>query len=309
MPVRALSERIAALRRFNRFYTRKLGVLEEHFLQSPFSLAEARVLYEFAQGGRTTAKAIGHSLGLDAGYLSRILDRFTRARLISRAASPADGRQSLLTLTQKGKAAFAPLDRRSRKEIGVMLSALPERDQRRLVQAANTIEALFAGKRESEPAVSLRQAKAGDFGWIVSRHGALYAEEYGWNESFEALVAEILAAFIKERDAKYERCWIAEIDGERAGSVTLVRESDKAAKLRLLFVEPDARGFGVGKRLVEECIRFARAAGYRKITLWTQSILTAARAIYLRAGFQKVREAPHASFGKKLVGEYWELKL
>ena len=190
-----------------------------------------------------------------------------------------------------------------------MLRALAEHDQRRLVQAAGTIEALLAGKREREPAISLRQAKAGDFGWIVSRHGALYAEEYGWNESFEALVAEILAAFIRERDAKRERCWIAELGGERAGSVTLVRESDKTAKLRLLFVEPDARGFGVGKRLVEECVRFARAAGYRKMALWTQSILVAARAIYLSAGFKKVREEPHASFGKRLIGEYWELKL
>jgi DNA-binding MarR family transcriptional regulator/GNAT superfamily N-acetyltransferase len=309
MSGRASQQRIAALRRFNRFYTRKLGVLEEHFLQSPFSLAEARVLYELAHGDRTTAKAIGHSLGLDAGYLSRILDRLSRSRLISRAASPADGRQSLLALTQKGKAAFAPLDGRSRDEIGVMLRALPERDQRRLVQATGTIEALLAGRRKSAPKVSLRQAEVGDFGWIVSRHGALYAEEYGWNESFEALVAEILAAFIKEHDPKRERCWIAELDGERAGSVALVRGNDKAAKLRLLFVEPDARGFGVGGRLVGECVRFARAAGYRKITLWTQSILVAARAIYLRAGFKKVRQEPHASFGKKLVGEYWELKL
>jgi DNA-binding MarR family transcriptional regulator/N-acetylglutamate synthase-like GNAT family acetyltransferase len=307
MPGRAFQDRIAALRRFNRFYTRKLGVLEEHFLHSPFSLAEARVLYELAHGDRATAKEIGGVLGLDAGYLSRILDRFARARLISRVASPADGRQSLLALTQEGKAAFAPLDRRSRDEIEVMLRALGERDQKRLVQAAATIEALFAGKRE--PEISLRQAKASDFGWIVSRHGALYAEEYGWNESFEALVAEIVAAFIQEHDAKRERCWIAELNGERAGSVALVRESDKVAKLRILFVEPEARGHGVGGRLVEECVRFARAAAYRKITLWTQRILTAARAIYLRAGFKKVREAPHASFGKKLVGEYWELKL
>jgi DNA-binding MarR family transcriptional regulator/GNAT superfamily N-acetyltransferase len=309
MPGRPLQGRIAALRRFNRFYTRKLGVLEEHFLRSPFSLAEARVLYELAHGDRTTAKEIGGALGLDAGYLSRILDHFSRARLISRAASPADGRQSLLALTQKGKAAFAPLDRRSRDEIGVMLRALSERDQRRLVQAAGTIEALLAEKNEKQPTISLRRARAGDFGWIVSRHGALYAEEYGWNESFEALVAEIVATFIKEHDVRRERCWIAELDSERAGSVMLVRESDKVAKLRLLFVEPDARGFGVGKRLVEECIRFARTAGYRKITLWTQSILVAARAIYLSAGFKKVGEAPHASFGKKLVGEYWELKL
>src|SRR5476651_1870626 len=212
MPGRAFQDRIAALRRFNRFYTRKLGVLEEHFLHSPFSLAEARVLYELAQGDRATAKEIGGALGLDAGYLSRILDRFARARLISRAASPADGRQSLLALTQEGKAAFAPLDRRSRDEIEVMLRALGERDQKRLVQAAATIEALFAGKRE--PKISLRQAKAGDFGWIVSRHGALYAEEYGWNISFEALAAEIAAEFIRSYDASHEHCWIAEIGGE-----------------------------------------------------------------------------------------------
>lgn len=309
MAGRALQERISTLRRFNRFYTRKLGVLEEHFLQSPFSLAEVRVLYELAHGGRTTAKAVGQALGLDAGYLSRILERFSRARLISRAASPADGRQSLLVLSQKGKAAFAPLERRSREEVEVMLRPLSERDQRRLVQAAGTVEALLAGKRDKQPEISLRQAKAGDFGWIVSRHGALYAEEYGWNESFEGMAADIVATFIKERDEKRERCWIAEMDGARAGTVMLVRERDKVAKLRLLIVEPEARGLGVGKRLVEECIRFARAAGYRKITLWTQSILTAARAIYLDVGFKKVREEPHTSFGKKLVGEYWELKL
>jgi DNA-binding MarR family transcriptional regulator/N-acetylglutamate synthase-like GNAT family acetyltransferase len=309
MPGRALPERIAALRRFNRFYTRKLGVLAEHFLQSPFSLTEARVLYELAHGERTTAKEIGQALGLDAGYLSRILDRFVRARIVLRKQSSADARQSLLALTQKGRAVFAPLDRRSREEVGAILRALPERDQRRLVQAAGAIEALLAGKRETPPAISLRQARAGDFGWIASRHGALYTEEYGWNEQFEAFVAEILAGFIKSHDAKRERCWIAEVEGVPAGSVTLVRDTDKAAKLRLLFVEPEARGLGVGRRLVEECVRFARAAGYRRITLWTQSILLAARAIYVRAGFQKVRAEPHRSFGKKLVGEYWELPL
>ena len=309
MSGRVLQERIAALRRFNRFYTRKLGVLEEHFLRSPFSLAEARVLYELAHCERATAKAIGQSLSLDAGYLSRILERFSRARLISRAVSPADGRQSFIALSQKGKAAFAPLDRRSREEVGMMLRALPQRDQRRLVQAAGTIESLLAGKHERRPVVSLRQAKAGDFGWIVSRHGALYAEEYGWDETIEAMGAEIVAAFIKERDAKRERCWIAELDGARAGSVTLMRETDKVGKLRLLFVEPEARGLGVGKRLVEECVRFARAAGYRKITLWTQSILVAARAIYVHAGFKKMRTEPHTSFGKRLIGEHWELKL
>jgi DNA-binding MarR family transcriptional regulator/N-acetylglutamate synthase-like GNAT family acetyltransferase len=309
MAGRALQERISALRRFNRFYTRKLGVLEEHFLRSSFSLAEARVLYELAQGGRTTAKAVGQALGLDAGYLSRILDRFLRTRLISRAASPVDGRQSLLALSPTGKAAFAPLERRSREEVEVMLRPLSERDQRRLVRAAGTIEALLAGKRERRPAISLRQAKPGDFGWIVSRHGGLYAEEYGWDESFEGMAADIVAAFIKEHDIKRERCWIAEMDGVRAGSVMLVRAGEKAAKLRLLIVEPEARGLGVGKLLVEECIRFARGAGYCKIMLWTQSILVAARAIYLRAGFNKVREEPHTSFGKKLVGEYWELKL
>ncbi|HLL27934.1 MAG TPA: helix-turn-helix domain-containing GNAT family N-acetyltransferase [Xanthobacteraceae bacterium] len=309
MSGRALQERIAVLRRFNRFYTRKLGVLSEHFLQSPFSLAEARVLYELAHEKKATAKEIGGALGLDAGYLSRILDRFSRARLIAREASAADGRQSFISLTAKGKEAFAPLDRRSREEIAMMLRALSAREQQRLVRAVETIGTLLDGKHESEPEVSLRQAKAGDFGWIVSRHGALYAEEYGWNERFEAMVAEIVADFINEHDAKRERCWIAEVDGEPAGSVALVRASASVAKLRILLVEPDARGLGVGRRLVEECIRFARASGYRKITLWTQSILVAARAIYVRAGFTKVREAPHQSFGQKLIGEYWQLKL
>jgi DNA-binding MarR family transcriptional regulator/N-acetylglutamate synthase-like GNAT family acetyltransferase len=307
MPEQVLARRIAALRRFNRFYTRKLGVLEEHFLHTPFSLTEARVLYELAHGTQT-AKAIGAALGLDAGYLSRILDRFTRARLISRASSPADARQSLLTLTGKGRKAFAPLDRRSRMEIGGMLRALPKRDQERLVRAADTIEALLTGARTAQ-ALLLREARAGDFGWIVSRHGALYQEEYGWNAQFEAMVAEIVAEFIRKREPTRERCWIAEYDGEPVGSITLVRDTEKVAKLRLLFVEPEARGLGVGKRLVEECIAFARAAGYGKIRLWTQSVLVAARALYLHAGFRKLRSEPHQRFGPKLVGEYWELKL
>jgi DNA-binding MarR family transcriptional regulator/N-acetylglutamate synthase-like GNAT family acetyltransferase len=309
MPAPAADGRIAALRRFNRFYTRKLGVLEEHFLQSPFSLAEVRVLYELAHGERATATEIGSALGLDAGYLSRILDRFSRNGLLLRQKSKADGRQSFLALTKKGRAAFAPLEARSCREVGAILGALSERDQERLVRAAATIEGLLAAKRAKAPAISLRPAVAGDFGWIVSRQGALYAAEYGWNVEFEGFVAEILAAFIKAHDEARERCWIAELDGVRAGSVTLVRDTDAAAKLRLLFVEAEARGHGVGRRLVDECIRFARSAGYRKITLWTQSILVAARTIYVRAGFAKIKEEPHQSFGKKLTGEYWELRL
>ena len=261
MPGRALQDRIAALRRFNRFYTRKLGVLEEHFLHSPFSLAEARVLYELAQGDRATAKAIGQALGLDAAFISsRILDRFARAPDFARGL--ARGRPAKLACThpeRKGRvrAARPALARGDRRDAPRAAGA---RSAATRSSGGHDRGAACRQARGGEPKVSLRQAKVGDFGWIVSRHGALYAEEYGWNESFEALVAEIVAAFIKERDAKRERCWIAELDGERAGSVTLVRESDKAAKLRLLFVEPDARGLGVGRRLVEECIRFARAA-------------------------------------------------
>jgi DNA-binding MarR family transcriptional regulator/GNAT superfamily N-acetyltransferase len=304
-----LTDDIATVRRFNRLYTRQIGLLEERFLRSPFSLAEARVLYEIANTERPSAKKIGETLALDPGYLSRILQRFSRGGLISRKVSAEDRRQSFIALTSKGRKTFAPLDRGSREGVGAMLKLLSARDRARVAAAMTTLTALVGKEKPAVPKVVLRPHRPGDLGWIVSRHGALYAEEYGWDGQFEGMVAEIAAGFVKAYDPDFERCWIAEVDGERAGSVALVRGEGSAAKLRLLLVEPKARGFGIGKRLVEEAIRFARASGYKKITLWTQSMLVAARAIYERAGFRKVREEPHRSFGKKLVGEYWELKL
>lgn len=303
----SLVDDVAIVRRFNRLYTRQIGLLEEHFLRSPFSLAEARVLYELANAKQPSAKGIAERLALDPGYLSRILQRFSRLGLISRKTSPDDRRQSVIALTRKGRDAFAPLDRRSREEVMAMLEGLGS-GKRRALAAMRALAALL-GMENSSPSVTLRTHKPGDLGWIVSRHGALYAEEYGWRERFEGLVAEIVAEFARNFDSGRERCWIAELNGEPVGSVALVRGRGSVAKLRLLLVEPDARGLGVGKMLVDECVRFARSAGYETITLWTQSILLAARAIYECAGFRKVREEPHADFGKRLVGEYWELSL
>jgi DNA-binding MarR family transcriptional regulator/predicted GNAT family acetyltransferase len=304
-----IEARIAAVRRFNRFYTQKIGVLREGLHESPFSLAEARVLYELAHRPPLTASALAKDLALDAGYLSRILRRFEARGLVARARSEMDGRQSFVALTEAGRTAFAPLDRGSRKEIGALLETLAEPAQHRLVAAAQTIEDLLgAGPAREEPYL-LRPHRPGDMGWVVHRHGVLYAEEYGWDESFEALVAEVAAEFIKGFDPKRERCWIAEKDGAIVGSAFLVRKSDEVAKLRLLYVEPCARGVGLGRRLVEECIRFARSAGYRRITLWTNSVLVAARHIYEDAGFALVASEPHRSFGHDLVGETWERDL
>ena len=301
--------RVAAVRGFNRFYTQKIGVLGEGLLKSRFSLAEARVLYELAHRERPTATELCGDLGLDAGYLSRILRRFEQQGLLVRTASKADGRQSLLALTVKGRAAFAPLDARSRQEIGVLMGGLGQPEQARLVAAMGTIERLLGPRRQSDAPYLLRPHQPGDMGWVVHRHAVLYAQEYGWDERFEALVAEIAAKFISNFDPKKERCWIAERDGEIIGSVFLVRKSKTVAKLRMLFVEPAARGLGLGSRLVEECLRFARQAGYRKITLWTNDILHAARHIYVKAGFRKVGSERHHSFGHDLVGETWELEL
>jgi len=303
------AQRIAAVRGFNRFYTQKIGVLEEGLLESPFSLAEARVLYELARREAASAAALCRDLGLDAGYLSRILRRFEERRLLARAASSEDRRQSLLALTKAGHDAFAALDRASRRAIGAMLEPLEAGEQARLVAAMAAVERLLGAEPRAAAAYLLRPHRIGDMGWIVERHGALYAQEYGWDGGFEALVAEIAAKFIRRFDAARERCWIAERDGERVGSVLLVRQSPTAAKLRLLLVDPRARGFGIGARLVAECIAFARTVGYRKMTLWTQSILTPARRIYQAAGFRLVGEEPHRSWGHDLVGEYWMLKL
>jgi DNA-binding MarR family transcriptional regulator/N-acetylglutamate synthase-like GNAT family acetyltransferase len=303
-----LAGHIDAVRRFNRFYTRKIGVLQERLLRSPFSLAEARVVYELGQRTRSTASDLSRELTLDAGYLSRLLAGLEERGIVAKAPSPSDGRQSLLSLTPAGRHAFAALDAQSAEQIGALLGQVAAAEQARLVAALGTVERVLEPAATRTP-YALRPHRAGDMGWIVHRHGTLYAQEFGWDESFEALVAEIAAKFIETHDAKRERCWLAERDGEILGSVLLVKHSATVAKLRLLLVEPQARGLGVGARLVDECVRFARLAGYRKVMLWTQSILVPARRIYERAGFRRVREEPHRSFGYDLVGEHWELKL
>ena len=304
-----LDQRIAAVRRFNRFYTQQIGVLREGYLESPFSLTQVRVLYELAHRDRTTASELGRELGLDAGYLSRILRGFEKRGLIDKKPSEVDGRQNLLWLTEQGQQAFAPLHARSRHDIGAMLSRLSPTEQDRLVGAIRTIEGLLGARPEHKAPYLLRPHQPGDMGWVVHRHGVLYAREYGWDEQFEALVASIVAKFIQHYDPKRERCWIAEREGEVVGSVFLVRQLKTVAKLRLLLVEPQARGLGIGARLVDECVRFARSSGYRKVTLWTNSVLLAPRSIYEQAGFRLTHEDPHHSFGHDLIAETWELKL
>jgi DNA-binding MarR family transcriptional regulator/GNAT superfamily N-acetyltransferase len=306
-----LLQRIEAVRRFNRFYTRQIGLLREGLLRSPFTLAEARVIYELAQRAQTTATELGQELGMDAGYLSRIVRELEGRGLIERRPSDLDRRRQLLSLTDRGREAFAELDTASRGEIEALLVALPVEDQRRLEASMRVIERVLGAGPEPRVPYLLRPPRSGDFGWVVHRHGVLYAEEYGWDETFEALVAEIVADFIRNFDPKRERAWIAERDGENVGSVFLVRhpEREGVAKLRLLLVEPKARGLGIGRRLVQECTRFARQAGYRAITLWTNSVLEAARRIYEREGYRLVHSEPHHSFGHDLVGETWELTL
>ncbi len=304
-----LARRVAAVREFNRFYTSRIGVLDEGYLSSRFSLTEVRVLYELAHRGSVTASELGRDLGIDAGYLSRILRGFARRGVLARTAARDDARKSMLRLTPRGKAAVAPLEARARDQIGVMLHSVPAAEQERLVASMRAIERGLRPGPRATPKVTLRSHRPGDMGWVVERHGALYWQEYGWDESFEALVAEIVAKFITHLDPKTERCWIAEVDGERVGCVFCVRKSKTVAKLRLLLVEPQARGLGVGSRLVVECIRFARAAGYRELTLWTNDVLVAARRIYERAGFELVESERHRSFGKALVGQNWVLRL
>jgi DNA-binding MarR family transcriptional regulator/GNAT superfamily N-acetyltransferase len=302
-------ERVLAVRRFNRFYTKQIGLLGAGYLESPFSLTEVRVLYELAHRDQPTASDLGRDLGLDPGYLSRILRGFEKRGLVARTRSKADGRQSLLALTRRGQEAFAPLHARSHEQIAAMLKALSAADQKRLTEAMTAIEELLGGRRAPGAAYVLRPPAPGDMGWVVHRHGALYAREYGFDEEFEALVADVVARFVQRFDPRAERCWMAEKDGQVVGSVFLVRKSSAVAKLRLLLVEPEARGLGIGARLVDECIRFARQVGYRKITLWTQSILVAARRIYEAAGFRLVHKGRHKSFGQDLVEETWELVL
>jgi DNA-binding MarR family transcriptional regulator/GNAT superfamily N-acetyltransferase len=304
-----LETRIDAVRRFNRFFTQRIGVLREGLLHTPYSLTEARILFEIAHRDDLTASDLSRELGLDPGYLSRILARLEQQGLIDKVRSETDARRRLLSLTPEGEDAFSLLDGRSREEVAEMLGELSEGDQRRLLEAMQTIEGVLTkGFKFSEP-FFLRTHEPGDMGWVVHRHGVLYAREYGWDERFEALVAQIVADFINNLDPVKERCWIAEMGGENVGCVFVVKASDTVAKLRLLLVEPKARGLGLGTRLVEECIRFARSRGYKTLTLWTNSVLDAARHIYEEKGFRLVEEEEHHSFGNDLVGQNWELAL
>ena len=304
-----LEGQIAAIRSFSRFYTRKLGIIEPKLLRSPWTLQEARIIYEIAQHEGCTATDLTRTLGLDPGFLSRTLQALQRRQIVTRRPSKTDRRASELALTAKGRAAFAELDSRSRREVADLLGTLDDKQRESVVHAMTTIADTLEPPAQKPAGFLLRSHRPGDIGWVTSRHGAVYAQEYGWDISFEALVAEIAAQFIKSYDPAREHCWIAEIDGEPVGSIFLVNGSNGVAKIRLLLVEKKARGLGVGRALVEQCIRFAREAGYQSIALWTQSILVAARDIYQRAGFRLTAEEKHHSFGVDLVGETWEMKL
>jgi DNA-binding MarR family transcriptional regulator/N-acetylglutamate synthase-like GNAT family acetyltransferase len=302
-------DRVRAVRSFNRFYTKRLGLLQQGMVGSPFSLAEGRVLYELAHRDRPTASDVGKALDLDAGYLSRLLRGFGRRGLVAASASATDRRQRHLQLTASGRRASEKLDDGSQKAVGTLLRRLTAADQRRLVGAVQTIETLLGDAEPGRVPYILRPPEPGDMGWVVQRHGSLYAEEYGYDRHFEGLVASIVSRFVAEFDSARERCWIAERDGETVGSVFLVRKSEHVAKLRLLIVDPAARGLGIGARLVAECVKFARQSGYRKITLWTHRQLNAARHLYREAGFQLVHKQPVHSFGLDLVDETWDLHL
>jgi DNA-binding MarR family transcriptional regulator/GNAT superfamily N-acetyltransferase len=309
MPDPSFEARVSAVRHFSRFYTREIGLLQAGFLNSRFSLTQARVLYELSRRKDCTASELATELGLDHGYLSRILRVFADDGLIDRERSKDDGRQVVLSLTLKGRKAFAPIDARSQRDAAALLGKLPAQDQSRVVDAMGTIEGLFGQKPNRPQSYLLRPHRSGDMGWVVARHGILYGAEYGWDSKIEALTAEIVATFLKNFDPAREKCWIAEIEGQPVGSVFLVKEKDDVARLRLLIVDPQARGLGIGHKLVDECIRFAREAGYKKITLWTHAVLKAARAIYQQAGFQLTEEWVHDDFGKPEPAETWELTL
>jgi DNA-binding MarR family transcriptional regulator/predicted N-acetyltransferase YhbS len=304
-----LTANVDAVRHFNRFYTRQIGVLQG-FLASEFSLAEGRVLYELAGREHPTASEVGRELGLDAGYMSRLLRRLEHRGLVRRTRSDADGRRTLLSLTRSGHSAFARLNQTTNADVAGRLRGLSSGDRRRLVAAMQTIERVLDATAARPASYLLRPPHPGDFGWIVHRQAAAYAEEWGYNEDYEALVAEIVAGFVRRFRPAKERCWIAEKDGDVVGSVFLVRRTETVAQLRLLFVEPTARGLGIGGKLIDECVRFARLAGYRTLTLWTQTELDAARRLYRKAGFRVVSKQTHDSFGRKgLVAETWEMKL
>lgn len=306
---RTLASSVATVRRFNRFYTRRIGALGQGHLGTPFSLTEGRVLYEIANGDGVTASEVMRALALDPGYTSRLISRFIEQGLVRSARSPADGRRKHLSLTRKGRAAFAKLDERATADIAEMLDGLAPPTRAAVVGALTRVHRALEPDAAPDEPYTLRGHRPGDMGWVVHRHGVLYAQEYGWNEKMEALIARVVADFIDHLDPARERCWIAERHGEIVGSVLVVKQSARVGKLRLLLVEPSARGFGLGRRLVDECIAFARAAGYRKMVLWTQSNLTAARQIYRTVGFQLVASEKHSDFGPELVSESWELEL
>ena len=299
---------VDAVRRFNRFYTRRIGVLHSSYLGTPFPLPQARVLYEIGQRGECTASALGAELDIDLGYLSRLLQGLKRQRLVQGEPAKHDARQVRLSLTPKGRKAFATLDESSRRAMGEMLAPLSSAQRSALVGALGTVEAVLEPPAAKDE-ITLRPHRPGDMGWVVERHGVLYQQEYGWGALFEALVADIVAKFLRDFDPRRSRCWIAERAGERVGSVFVVAESRTSAKLRLLLIEPHARGQGLGQRLVEECIAFAKKAGYRKLVLWTHDNLSAARAIYTKLGFRLLKSEPHRQFGVPVVGEYWQLPL
>ena len=311
-PSATLENRISAVRRFSRFYTRQLGLLQESLVHTRFSLTEGRVLYELAHRDAVTASELAAALDLDHGYLSRILRRFAEDGLLAKKRAADDARQSLITITAKGRKAFEPLNKGSHDQVAAMLGQMSEAEQQRVVAAMSTIEtSLGASAANPQPTrtIILRDHQPGDMGWVTSAHGEIYAREYGWDITFEALVGKITAEFIENFDSKRERCWIAELDGERVGSAFVVRKSDEVAKLRLLIIDPRARGLKLGVRLVDECLRFAKFAGYSSMTLWTQANLTAARGIYQRAGFKMTAEEPNHSFGVDLVSETWDIDL
>ncbi|HEX6748880.1 MAG TPA: bifunctional helix-turn-helix transcriptional regulator/GNAT family N-acetyltransferase [Longimicrobium sp.] len=303
-----IDTQVAAVRRFNRFYTREVGALGEGHLHSPYTLTEVRVLYEIAHQDGITATELAERLALDAGYLSRILARFQERGLVARTPSEKDARQSHLSLTGAGRDEFGGLNAAAHAEIAGMLAPLADDERRALIGTMQRIERMLGG-RPAEAPYTLRPHRPGDMGWITHRHGVLYWQEYGWNERFEALVARVVADFIDHFDPARERSWIAEREGEIVGSVFCTQMDDETAKLRLLYVEPSARGLGIGGRLVDECIAFARSAGYRKMVLWTNSVLLAARRIYERAGFRVVNEEVHDHFGLPLMAETWEMEL
>jgi len=301
---------IEAVRRFSRFYTRKVGILEESLLGSGLTLSEGRVVFELGRRGEWTASGIAADLGLDPGYISRLLGALEKRKLIARRPSELDGRQSIVSLTARGRERYEFLDAGSKDNILALLATLTPADQQRLLSAMASIETLMGDAPAPRVPYIIRPHRPGDIGWVISRHGALYAEEYGWDETFEGMVAEIASGFIKNFDAKRERCWITEREGDIVGAVLLVKGPDvHTAKLRLLYVEPDARGLGIGARLVAECRQFAQTTGYKRIVLWTNSVLVSARRIYEAAGYRLVKSEPHRSFGQDLIGETWQLDL